>query len=107
MDDIGKVLSKEAHFYKEAPHIRNGMVTHTLKLKLDADVPQFISCKQTGNIIQVYSTKQDKNCWHCMGKGHVAANCKQPFKPRPKKPRFGPGSKCQEAGPLTKKMFLN
>ena len=103
MKVIGKVLSQKVHYYKEAPHIRNGMVTLTMKLKPDVDVPRFINCKKTGNVIQVYSTKQEKKCWRCMGKGHVAATCKQPFKPRPKnKPtRIEPEMERQEAGPLT------
>ena len=103
--EIGKVLSQKAHYYKEAPHIRNGMVTLTMKLKPNMDVPRFINCKKTeGMSFKCIPRSRRRNAAVAWVKAlwWPHASSLSIFKPRPKKPsRIEPEIERQEAGPLT------
>lgn len=76
----GTIINREVHVYKQAPNIRNGIVTLTMRLSPEAEMPGFIYEENAGNTIQVYSDKHQRACWRCLGKGHVAAFCRKPVK---------------------------
>ena len=76
----GKIINQEVHKYKQAPTLPNGIVSLTMRLKQEAEIPEFIYEEIAGNTIQVFSDKHQRTCWRCLGKGHVAAFCKRPLK---------------------------
>ena len=80
MSKHGTIINKEVHHYKQARHIRNGIVTLTMRVKAGAEMPGFIYEEEAGNTIEVYSDKHERACWRCLGKGHIAAFCKKPVK---------------------------
>ena len=80
MSKHGKIIRQEVHKYKQAPTLSNGIVSLTMRLKQEAEMPEFIYEEIAGNTIQVFSDKHQRTCWRCLGKGHVAAFCKRPLK---------------------------
>lgn len=73
----GPVLSKIVHCYKEAPSVKNGWVTLRMRLSSNVELPIYIYDKSIGNTIQVLCDKQQKVCYRCLGKGHIAAFCRK------------------------------
>ena len=76
----GTVINREVHHYKQAPMIRNGIVTLTMRVGPEAEMPEFIYEESCGNTIQVFSDKHQRSCWRCLGKGHIAAFCQRPVR---------------------------
>lgn len=74
----GTIINREVHYYKQAPTIRNGIVTLTMRLSPGVEMPGFIYEEGAGNTIQVFSDKHERACWRCLGKGHIAAFCRKP-----------------------------
>ena len=74
------IINQEVHKYKQAPTLSNGIVSLTMCLKQEAEMPEFIYEEITGNTIQGFSDKHQCTCWRCLAKGHVAAFCKRPLK---------------------------
>ncbi len=78
----GKVIHQKVHYYSKSSKIRNGIVSLTVKLKAEAELPTYIYDEETDNTIQVQSDRHDRTCWRCLGKGHVAVFCKKPVQTR-------------------------
>ena len=44
------------------------------------ELPVYIYDEKAGSTIQVYSDKQQRVCYRCLGKGHIAAFCRKALK---------------------------
>ena len=65
------IISHRVHHYKEAPTIKNGMVS---TINQDEDLRGFrITKLYDAQTIQVFSDKQERACLKCLGKGYIAA----------------------------------
>ena len=80
MSSFGTIVSKQVMTYKEAPTVKNGIVNLRMRLKPEAQLPTYIYEEKTANTIQVFSDKQQRICYRCLGKGHIAAFCRKPRK---------------------------
>ena len=78
----GEVLGYTVHKYRELPHVRNGIVSVRMKLKASSEIQAYIYDEKSDCTIQVFCDKQQKVCYRCLGKGHIAAYCKRPVKTR-------------------------
>ena len=78
----GEVLGYTVHKYRELPHVRNGIVSVRMKLKASSEIQAYIYDERSDCTIQVFCDKQQKVCYRCLGKGHIAAYCKRPVKTR-------------------------
>ena len=78
----GEVLGYTVHKYRELPHVKNGIVSVRMKLKASSEIQAYIYDEKSDCTIQVFCDKQQKVCYRCLGKGHIAAYCKRPVKTR-------------------------
>ena len=63
MSKHGKIINQEVHKYKQAPTLPNCIVSLTMRLKQEAEKPEFIYEEITGNTIQVFSDKHQRTSW--------------------------------------------
>ena len=77
MSKYGTIIAKEVHMYKQAPNLRNGVVTLKMKLRSQVELPTFIYEEQLGNTVEITSDRHQRTCWKCLGTGHIAAFCRK------------------------------
>ena len=80
MGKYGTVVAMETHYYKQAPTVKNGIVTLKMRVSAQAELPTFIYEENMGNTIEITSEKHQRTCWKCLETGHIAAFCRSTMK---------------------------
>ena len=77
MTKYGTIITKQVHVFKQAPNLKNGVVTLKMKLRAQVEIPTFIYDERLSNTVEITSDRHQRTCWKCLDTGHIAAFCRK------------------------------
>ena len=81
MENYGTVVHHRIGYIPGWKGVRDGSLTLKMKLKEGVVMPSFLDLtKLNGEILQIFSDQQEKTCFRCLGKGHIAPFCRRKAK---------------------------
>jgi hypothetical protein len=77
MEEFGVIVSSKLGTVRELPGVLDGTLQLRMRLKEGAILPSFIEIGAMGESLQVFCDQQERVCFRCLQKGHIAPYCRR------------------------------